>query len=317
MVAGPRTLPPALTPPQSPASSQPSSRREFRRTRLPSASCRAAPLSPSVRQSPLAVVREVRVRRWVWAAWREELVAVANGRRGDEGTVKRGAQRSKANSKELAPSLTSRAVILRRGLYVSILWRRSIASGEAALKSMPRSLFGFFSNDAPLLSLPKPCGHTDVGMSAATASQGNATHRPLGLSRRPQRRENHVELLHVALGRHERYSQHELGEDAAGCPDINAGAVRPGAEQQLGTSVPSTVRLTSAWAAENVRTAGTHRVTTWQVIRAPSSAYSRARPKSASFSTPSAEMSKLFGFISYGRDRPEISRRACSGLRRH
>ena len=61
---------------------------------------------------------------------------------------------------------------------------------------------------------------------------------PRVLRRRPKRLEDLAQLVEVGLSGHKRHAKQELREDAAHGPDVDAGPVHPGAEQELRGAVP-------------------------------------------------------------------------------
>lgn len=122
--------------------------------------------------------------------------------------------------------------------------KRSIASDDAALKSRRKSFFGFFSNVAPEASFVKPCAPWSVMLSSRFHASGEKekkpeTYGPVLFRGGPQRGEDDVELVHVGFGGHERDAEHQLGKDATCGPDVDAGAVRPRAEEQFRAAVPA------------------------------------------------------------------------------
>ena len=61
---------------------------------------------------------------------------------------------------------------------------------------------------------------------------------PRLLRRRPERLEDLCELVEVGVPCNEGHAQQQLGEDAAHRPDVDAGPVDPGAEEELRSAVP-------------------------------------------------------------------------------
>lgn len=127
------------------------------------------------------------------------------------------------------------------------------------------------------------------------------TYWPIFLCGCAQRPEDRGELLEIRLAGQIRHPKHQFCKNAAHAPHVHRCAVCACAQEELGGTVPSENiqrNVSAPVSCDEALDDRTHRVTTWLVIRAPGSAHSRAKPKSAILSSPEGEMSKLLGFKS-------------------